>query len=49
MQRLVDPAVVIVAMIVPALRSQGCKKSVHLRRPRSEVIRSGYGDSVNPR
>jgi hypothetical protein len=46
-KRLIDPAVVIVAMIVPALDSQGLEKTVHLSPPR-EVIGSEYGDSVNP-
>jgi hypothetical protein len=39
--------VMIVTVIVPALDAQSFKKSVHLV-PRREVIRPGYGDSMNP-
>jgi hypothetical protein len=35
-------------MIVPALAPQDIQKVLHLLFPRRAVIRSGYGDSVNP-
>ncbi|HXQ84210.1 MAG TPA: hypothetical protein VN769_09105, partial [Xanthobacteraceae bacterium] len=46
-KRLIDPAVMIVAMIVPALDPQSLEKTAHLS-PHREVICSAYGDSVNP-
>jgi len=53
-KRLIDPAVVIVAVIVPALSPQRFQKSLHPSRPylrharERAAVRSGYGDSMNP-
>src|SRR5262249_56162567 len=38
MQRLVDPAVMVVAMIVPTLHSQGLEKALHNSSPFSTCV-----------
>jgi hypothetical protein len=50
-QRLIDPAVMIEAMIVPPLHSQGFEEAPHMTSPcctwMSMLCRC-YGDSMNP-
>ena len=46
MERLIDPAVMIVAMVIPPLHSQSLEKSVH--SVPAFRIRQCYVDSMNP-
>src|SRR4029077_916782 len=50
-QRLVDPAMMVIAMIVPPLHSQGFEKAPHISSPCCtwmSMLCRGYGDSMNP-
>src|SRR5262249_2294771 len=50
MERLVDPAVMVIAVVIPTLHSQSLQKAAHAHLLASRVFASVmacYGDSVN--